>query len=82
MTAKGLRPVERYMMYTDIDFENNLQFPTTCTFNLTVIKPIILTHSRRRDQYCRAYPYILQGTTHVLKFHASLGTVQLEFPIE
>ena len=71
MTAKGLRPVERYMMYTDIDFENNLQFSTT--FNLTVIKPIILTHARRRDQYCRAYPYILQGTTHVFNFMHLVG---------
>jgi len=58
--GKGLRPVNRYMMYTGIDFEYHSQLPTT--FNLTVIKPIILTHAMRRDKYCRACPYIFQGT--------------------
>jgi len=58
-----LRPVDRYVMYTDIDFEYHSQLSTT--FNLTVNKPIILTHARRRDKYCRAYPYILQGTVKI-----------------
>jgi len=36
------------------------------TFNLTVNKPIILTHAKRRDfKYYRAYPYILQGTVNI-----------------
>jgi len=50
-------------MYTDIDFEYLSQLSTT--FNLTVIKSIILTHTRRRDKYCRANPYILQGTVKI-----------------
>jgi len=59
--GKGLRPADRYiMMYTDIDFEYHSQHSTS--FNLTVNKPILLKHTRRRDKYCRAYPYILQGT--------------------
>jgi len=45
--GKGLRPDDGYMIYTDIDFEYNSQLSTT--FNLTVNKPIILTHARRRD---------------------------------
>jgi len=45
--GKCLRPMDRYMMYTDIDFEYHSQLSTT--FNLTVNKPIILTHARRRD---------------------------------
>jgi len=61
--GKGLRPVDRYVMYTDIDFEYYLQLSTT--FNLTVNKPIILAHARKRDQYCRANPYILQGTVKI-----------------
>jgi len=44
---KGLRPVDRYMMFTDIDFENHSQLLTT--FNLTVKKTILLTRARRRD---------------------------------
>jgi len=47
-------------MCTDIDIEYHLQLSTTS--NLTVNKSIILTHAKRRDLYCRAYPYILQGT--------------------
>jgi len=43
--GKGLRPVDRYMMYRNIEFENHSLF---ATFNLTVNKPIILTHARRR----------------------------------
>jgi len=58
--GKGLSPVDRYIMYTDINFEYHSQLPTT--FSLTVNKPIIHTHARRRDEYCRAYPYIRQGT--------------------
>jgi len=45
--GKVLRPMDRYMMYTDIDFEYHSKLSTT--FNLTVNKPIILTHARRRD---------------------------------
>jgi len=45
--GKGLRPVDRYMMYTDIDFEYHSQLSTT--FNLTLNKPIFLTQARRRD---------------------------------
>jgi len=41
--GKGLRPVDRYMMYTDIDFEYHSQLSTT------VNKPIILEHARSRD---------------------------------
>jgi len=62
--GKGLRPVDRYMMYTDIDFKYHSQLSTA--FNLTVnYKPIILTHARRRDWYCRAYPFILQVTVKI-----------------
>jgi len=38
---------------------------TTTTFNLTVNKPKILTHAKRRDFYCRAYQYILQVTVKI-----------------
>jgi len=41
--GKGLRPVDRYIMLTDNDFEYHLQLSTT------VNKPIILTHARSRD---------------------------------
>jgi len=34
--GKGLRPVDKYMMYTDIDFEYHSQLSTI--FNLTVNK--------------------------------------------
>ena len=34
--GKGLRPVDRYMMYTDIVFEYHSQLSTT--FNLTLSK--------------------------------------------
>jgi len=61
--GKGLRPVDRYMMYTDIDIEYHSQCLTT--FNLTVNKSIILTHARRKYLYCRAYPYTLQGTVKI-----------------
>jgi len=46
--GKGLRPIDGYLMYTDMDFiEYHSQLSTT--FNLTVNKPIILTHARKRD---------------------------------
>jgi len=64
-SGKGLRPVDRYMMYmyTDINFEYNSQLSTT--LNQTGTKALILTLAKRRDQYCRAYPYILQGTVKI-----------------
>jgi len=45
--GKGLRPVDRYLMYTDIDLEYHSQLSTT--FNQTVNEPRILTHAMRRD---------------------------------
>jgi len=50
--GNGLRPVDRYMMYADIDFGHHSQISTT--LNLTVNEPIFLTHAKRSDQYCRA----------------------------
>jgi len=35
------------------------------SFNQTGTKALILTLAKRRDQYCRAYPYILQGTVKI-----------------
>jgi len=46
-TGKALRPVDRYMMFIDIDFEYHFQLSLTC--NITVNKQIILTHARRRE---------------------------------
>jgi len=45
--GKGLRPVGRNMMYTDIDYEYHSQLSTT--FNLKLKNPIIHTHARRRN---------------------------------
>jgi len=45
--GKALRPVDRYMMFIDIDFEYHFQLSLTC--NITVNKQIILTHARRRE---------------------------------
>ena len=57
--------IDIIMIYTDIDFEYRSQLSTT--FNLTVNKPIILTHARRRNKYWKAYPYIdlLQSTVKI-----------------
>jgi len=43
------RPIDGYMMYKDNDFENYSHF--SAKFNLTLNKPIILTHARKSDQY-------------------------------
>jgi len=77
--GNGRRPVDRYMMYIDIDFVYHSQLSTT--FNQTVNKPIILTHAWIRDQFCIECP-IHVITRVLLKFHASHGKVQLEFAIE
>jgi len=75
---QGRRPVDRYMMYTDIDFEYHSQLSTT--FNLTVNKPIILTHAIG-EEISTAGPIHIYSRV-LLKFHALHGTVQLEFTIE
>ena len=44
--VKYSRPVDGYIMYIDIDFEFH---SLSTTFNLTLNKPILLTHTSRRD---------------------------------
>ena len=44
-----LRPLDGYMMYTDIDFEYHSHISTT--FNLTLNQPVMVTHVRSRDQF-------------------------------
>ena len=78
--GKGLRPVERYIMYTNIDFEYHLHVQLSTTFNITINKPIILTHAMRRNLSTAGPIHIYSRV--LLKFHASHGTVQLEFTIE
>ena len=45
--VKYSRPVDGYIMYIDIDFEFHSHLSTT--FNLTLNKPILITHTSRRD---------------------------------
>jgi len=70
--GRGLRPVDGYIMYTDIDFEYNSQLSTT--FNLTVDKPKILTHDRRKISTA--------GPIHIYSKVLFHGTVQLEVTFE
>jgi len=75
--GKGLRPVDRYMMYTDIAFENHSQLLTT--FNLTVKQQYSL--HVLGEEISTAGPIHIHSR-ELLKFHAFHGTVKLEFTIE
>jgi len=77
--GKGLRPVGRYMMYTDIDFEYHKELFTT--FNLTVDKTTIPSLHMLGEKISTEGPVHIYSRV-LLKFYASHGTVQQAFIIE